>query len=124
MGVDQPTGWKPCQGWLHVYAPVAGVVAYLLGKPMLVQLCKLLNTTGKSYPFFLLMVLHNLFLALFSAVVWYESWAVSAPYRLIAFNSSFAFMHACPTNPTPSPRPAHRARAWRSRADLAPTTAH
>jgi len=64
------------QGWLHVYAPVAGVVAYLLGKPMLVQLCKLLNTTGKSYPFFLLMVLHNLFLALFSAVVWYESWAV------------------------------------------------
>jgi hypothetical protein len=67
---------RKLQGWLHVYAPIAGVVMYLLGKPVLVQLCKGLNTTGKSYPFWLLMVLHNLFLAGFSALVWYESWAV------------------------------------------------
>lgn len=42
---------RKLQGWLHVYAPIAGVVMYLLGKPVLVQLCKGLNTTGgKSHP--------------------------------------------------------------------------
>jgi hypothetical protein len=57
--------------------PAVGVIAYILAKPLLVVLCKQLGTTGKSYPFFLFVVLHNFLLLSFSAMVFYESWAVS-----------------------------------------------
>lgn len=72
-----PEAYDPEKGWwLQPIVPAVGVTGYILGKPLFVQLCKLLKTTGKSYPFFLLVVLHNFILLSFSALVWYESWAV------------------------------------------------
>mmetsp|Transcript_23281 Transcript_23281/g.32160 ORF Transcript_23281/g.32160 Transcript_23281/m.32160 type:complete len:279 (+) Transcript_23281:100-936(+) len=64
-------GW-----WMQPRVPIAGVVLYLAGKQILVVVCRRLGTTGKSAPFFSLVLLHNLLLLLFSAVVWYQSWEV------------------------------------------------
>ena len=61
---------------MNPVVPAVGAVAYLLLKPVLVQICKALGTTGKSSFFTLLVVLHNVALMVFSAVVWKESWEV------------------------------------------------
>jgi len=72
-----PDAYSPEKGWwMQPIVPAVGVTCYLLGKPVFVKLCKLLGTTGKSYPFFLFVVLHNVLLLTFSALVWYESWSV------------------------------------------------
>lgn len=72
-----PEAYSPEKGWwLQPIVPAVGVTAYLLAKPLGVMLCKQLGTTGKSYPFFLFVVLHNFLLLSFSALCWYESWAV------------------------------------------------
>lgn len=69
--------YSPQKGWwMQPIVPAVGVTAYILAKPLLVVLCKQLGTTGKSYPFFLFVVLHNFLLLSFSAMVFYESWAV------------------------------------------------
>jgi len=76
----KPEVYNGSEGFMNPVVPVVSAVAYLLAKPVVAMICKALGTTGKSSLFTLFVVLHNLALMVFSAVVWKESWTVVSEF--------------------------------------------
>jgi hypothetical protein len=93
-------------GWtLACSVPAAGVLSYLLAKPLLVALCKANGTTGRSTGFTAFCYLHNVALCLFSLVTcirsvslvadsyqrlgWYDTYCATETSTLMSDGLSF-----------------------------------
>jgi len=72
--LSSPTTWLAF--FLRPEVPILLVVAYFVSKFALPVFCRMTGINGKSSLFLMAVALHNLLLAVFSAVVFVNSWAI------------------------------------------------